>query len=172
MTHYDPDIVGQAINDTIDAALSPIKTTVTELRARLDEMKERLRDADSLRERVAAVESRPPIPGPKGEDGKDGNDGSPGVDGLGFDDLAVEYDGERTIILSFLRGIQTKRFPIELPILKYCGVWTEGQSYKLNDVVTLSGSAWICTAHETVVRPGDNSSGWQLMVKRGADGRR
>src|SRR5262245_60160939 len=163
MTEYDPDLVAELIADSFEAALSPVKTAVSEIRARLDEMRDRVRDVEQLRERVAAAEARPPLAGPRGEDGRPGSNGS---DGLGFDDLSVDYDGDRTITLAFSRGLQTKRFALELPFLKYRGIWTDGHSYKDGDVVTLSGSAWICTAHETLNRPGDNSSGWQLMVKR------
>lgn len=127
-------------------------------------------------ERLAVLETKAPIPGPAGKDGEDGVkglDGQPGkdgADGLGFDDLAVDFDGDRTLVLSFMRGLQKKSFPIVLPFLRYQGVYNEGKAYTSGDVVTWAGSTW--TAHEpTTTKPGDGSKAWTLAVKRGRDGK-
>ena len=56
------------------------------------------------------------------------------------------------------------------PGLKYAGLWLEGHGYAPGDVVTHGGSAWVCEA-ETTAKPGAAGDGWQLMVKRGRDGR-
>lgn len=128
------------------------------------------KDAAALRERVAVVETRAPLPGPAGKDGAPGLNGKDGADGLGFDDMAVEFDGDRTVLFKFQRGAQMKTFPIALPFLRYQGVYSEGKQYTPGDVVTWAGSTW--TAHEqTTTKPGDGSKAWTLIVKRGRDGR-
>jgi hypothetical protein len=117
-----------------------------------------------LRERVAVLEVRGLIPGPAGQDGKDG------TDGLGFEDLSVDFDGDRTLALKFERGTVKKTFPIVLPFLRYEGVFIDGKSYDVGDVVTWAGSTWNCQ-EPTTTKPGEGSSHWKLMVKRGRDGK-
>lgn len=57
----------------------------------------------------------------------------------------------------------------------YRGVWQAGEVYSRNDVITMNGSMWICTAQTTVVEPkfGDEtaSASWSLCVKAGRPGR-
>ena len=154
----------------VKAALAPVLERLAVAEARLAEVTgdqavaELTKDVGSLRERVAVVELRALQPGPPGEDGQ------PGTDGLGFDDLAVQFDGDRTVALTFTRGGQTKSFPVTLPFLKYCGVFADGTAYDLGDVVTWAGSSWHCKA-ATRAKPGEGSRDWQLVVKRGRDGR-
>jgi hypothetical protein len=132
-----------------------------------------------LRSRLAVYEARDPLPGPPGRDGRDGVDGQPGApgekgaDGLGFDDMAVDFDGVRTLTVKFQRGEQTKSFPVVLPFLHYVGVFAHGAAYHVGDVVTYAGSAWHCQA-DTSGAPtdgGDGGGAWKLMVKRGRDAR-
>lgn len=120
-----------------------------------------------LRERVAVVEVRAQVPGPAGKDGADGKNG---VDGLGFDDLSVDFDGDRTLALKFERGSLKKSFPITLPFMRQQGVYTEGKQYVLGDVVTWGGSQWHCN-EETSTKPGEGAKSWTLVVKRGRDGK-
>lgn len=133
------------------------------------------KDVATLRERMAAVEARQPIPGPqgpKGEDGKDGKDGingKDGVDGLGFDDLSVDFDNDRTVLMKFERGSKQKIFPLRFPFMRHEGVYAEGKSYDAGDVVTWGGSLWHCQT-KTLAKPGD-SKDWVLIVRRGRDGR-
>jgi hypothetical protein len=129
----------------------------------------------AVSERVAVVETRAPVPGPAGQDGTKGVDGvngangTDGRDGLGFDDLTVAFDGDRTLDLTFARGAEKKSFPIVLPFLRYVGVYQDGKSYATGDVVTWAGSTWTA-AEATTTKPGDGSKSWQLCVKRGRDG--
>jgi hypothetical protein len=123
-----------------------------------------------IQDRLAVVEARALVPGPPGQNGRDGVDGAAGVDGLGFDDLDVTFDGDRTLLFKFVRGTQEKVWPIALPFLKQQGVYQEGQAYVPGDVVTWAGSAWHCT-EATHSKPGDGSKAWTLIVKRGRDGR-
>ena len=57
------------------------------------------------------------------------------------------------------------------PGLRYCGVFVDGTAYERGDVVTWAGSAWHCHAPTTTIKPGDSATAWQLVVKRGRDGR-
>lgn len=92
-------------------------------------------------------------------------------DGLGFDDLAVEYDGERGINLRFEKGDVVREFPITMPIVIDRGVWQErgieGAGYKTGDGVSWGGSFYIARK-DTFAKPDDYES-WRLSVKRGRD---
>jgi integrin beta 3 len=135
---------------------------------------------------VAAVPAaKDGAPGHDGANGKDGRDGLPGVpgltgekgidgtdgkDGLGFDDVQVEHDGHGGFTLKFIRGDRSKTFGVfQVPRFEYHGVWTPKQ-YEKGDGVTWAGSLWIAKT-TTSMKPGDGSDGWQLAVKRGADGK-
>lgn len=54
--------------------------------------------------------------------------------------------------------------------IKYTGTFQRAMIYQRGDVVTHDGSAWIALSDSTRATPGDDAS-WQLMVKRGKDGR-
>jgi hypothetical protein len=96
-----------------------------------------------LREKVLHLEARPAaVPGPPGPPGADGAAGKDGVDGK---------DGAPGT-----------------PGLVYRGIHVLNKTYDVGDVVTLHGSAWHCN-QRTTRRPGDGSTDWILMVKRGAD---
>ena len=107
--------------------------------ARLQEVDAELiitRELSRDRERLAALEARPPVAGPPGADGPAGRDGLPGPKGD--------------------------------PGMRYRGVYQETSAYDLGDVVTWAGGAWHCN-EKTLERPGEGSSVWTLMVKRGRD---
>jgi collagen type III alpha len=113
--------------------------------------------------------------GRDGRDGKDGRDGERGTagkngaDGLGFDDLQVEQDGERSFTITFMRGGERKSFPLRLPTVVDRGVWRE-RAYEPGDGVTWRGSFWIAQK-ETSAKPDEASTEWRLAVKRGRDGK-
>lgn len=124
-----------------------------------------VKDVAALRERVAVAEVRQLTPGPAGKDGKDG------VDGLGFDDLQAVQDGERGIVFRMTRGDRVKDCGrLTLPVTIWRDVWQESQTYSKGDVVTWAGSSWHCQ-DTTIDKPGEGSSHWKLMVKRGRDGK-
>jgi hypothetical protein len=150
-----------------------LQGTIGELRAGVKALETRgpdeaaTRELGALRERVAVVETRAPVPGPAGKDGLHGKDGA---DGLGFEDLAVDFNGDRTLSVKFTRGDLVKVFPIVLPFLKYQGVFQDGKAYDAGDVVTWAGSTWHCKT-ATSTKPGDTAADWTLIVKRGRDGK-
>jgi len=105
----------------------------------------------------------------KGIDGTNGKDGTDGKDGLGFDDLDVVYDGERTLTVRFMQGERIREFPCLLPIMLDRGVYKDSGSYERGDAVTWAGSLWI--AQEPTGEKPDSGKGWRLAVKRGRDGK-
>lgn len=56
------------------------------------------------------------------------------------------------------------------PGLAYQGVYQDGKSYDLGQIVTWAGSTWHAN-ETTTAKPGEGSKSWTLMVKRGRDGR-
>lgn len=108
------------------------------------------------------------IPAPK--DGKDGIDGKDGANGVGFEDMTVLHDGERTITLRFARGDVVKEFPIIIPAVIERGIYKQGTSYQRGDGVTFGGSYWIAQK-DTNAKPGEQNADWRLAVKKGRDGR-
>ena len=103
--------------------------------------------------------------------GKDGA-AKDGVDGLGFDDMSADYDGERGIVLRFTRGDLVKEFAFTMPVVIDRGVWIEGRDkgYQKGDGVTWAGSFWISQKDDNADKP-DGGDGWRLSVKRGRDGK-
>ncbi|AKR55709.1 Phage portal protein [Devosia sp. H5989] len=95
-----------------------------------------------------------------------------GLDGLGFDDLAVEHDGERGFVFRMARGEQVKEFAFSVPVVIDRGVWDEGRDggYAKGDGVTWAGSFWISQKDGNADKP-DGGEGWRLAVKRGRDGK-
>ena len=155
-------------------ALSAPDPAVVSLTARVAEMEVRQGLLGTLpeilagvRERLAAAEARPPVPGPPGADGVPGRDG---LDGLGFDDVTRDETSDGVITLRFARGDRVREVPLFRPPT-YAGVFRMGVEYRTNDMVTWDGSLWICGAVATTTKPGEGSNAWQLCVKRGRDGK-
>lgn len=133
-----------------------------------------------LADRIAALEARPaPERGEKGERGEEGQkgecgppgrDGREGRDGLGFDDLAVDYDGVRGFVIRFGQGNNCKEFPFSVPVMVYRQSWDEHASYETGDVVSSGGSMWHCNM-ATTERPDEGVAAWTRAVRRGRDGR-
>ena len=109
--------------------------------------------------------------GDPGTNGRDGKDGANGKDGLGFDDVRLDYDGERSFSFIFERGDDRKKHgPFIAPMLIDRGIYKAGETYLRGDGVTWGGSLWIATK-ETADKPGSEESGWRLAVKKGRDGK-
>lgn len=91
-----------------------------------------------------------------------------GEDGLGFDDMNLEHDGERKFTFVWEREGKERRKEFTLPVVIDRGVFKEGQTYQTGDGVTWAGSYWIAQA-QTVEKPG--TADWRLAVKKGRDGK-
>jgi hypothetical protein len=155
------------LSTKLQAAESRLSTLVS-IAARLDAVDGRVheiavKELGPLRERVAVVETRPPVPGPPGKDGRDG---------LSVEDLALAYDGPtRNLSVTLGTGDRTKAATVTVAgVPLHRGVWAAGDRYALGDMVTWAGSQWHCQAAEASTKPGESSE-WLLMVKRGRDGR-
>lgn len=94
----------------------------------------------------------------------------PPRDGFGFDDVSINYDGERALTIRFTKDDNVKEFPFILPIPIYRGVYKDDGMYLKGDAVTWGGSIWIAQ-EDTNVHP-RNNVGWKLAVKAGRDGRK
>lgn len=124
-----------------------------------------MKECSAMRERIAVVEMRASVPGPPGVNGKDG------ADGLGFDDLIAVQDDDRTLTVKASRGDRVKAIgTMRIPAQIQRGVWVEGKSYDRGDVVTWGGSQFHAN-DTTTAKPGEGSSDWTLVVKRGRDGK-
>jgi hypothetical protein len=179
-----PDVTDRIA--AIDARFAPLTERLMALDHRLDmkaaefapalsALTDLTKDVGALRERVAVSEVRAPVPGPPGKDG---------VDGLGWDDLSVKHDGERTFTVQLIKGERVKDAgSFTIPVQIYRGIYSEGRTYEPGDTVTYARSLWHCIK-TTVLRPDaaalDSATGkpmggqgkdfWKLAVKAGQDG--
>jgi integrin beta 3 len=157
--------IAPVVRDFVKAALTDVAARVQVLDTQLAGLVTATTEIGTMRERLAVLETRAPVPGPPGPAGTNG------VDGLGFDDLGVTQADDRTVTITATRGdlvkeIGTAHFPLDI----YRGVWLEGKAYEPGDGVTWAGSEWHCSA-ATLTKPGDGSKAWTLKVKRGRDGK-
>ena len=109
--------------------------------------------------------------GKDGEPGRDGVNGAPGkdgVDGVGFDDLDL-IENDAGVFLRCVRGENVKEW--RLPVMRYRGVFKDGQVYRKGDTVTWGGSLWHCDADGTDDKPDGPTKSWTLASKRGRDGK-
>lgn len=126
-------------------------------------------------------DGQPGVPGLQGEkgadgingrDGADGKDGRDGADGLGFDDIEVEHDGERSFTLKFVRGERVKVFgAFTIPSVLDRGVYRPDRGYAKGDGVSWDGCFWIAQKDTSGEKPGQGATAWRLAVKRGSDGK-
>ncbi len=110
------------------------------------------RDIASLREKllvhqteIEALEAKEPqpgrdgLPGAPGPAGRDGRDGAPGADGLGFDDLQVEFDGERRVTFKLIDGERVKVLPGRYALPDLPGRLSPRDHYERGDTVSFGG---------------------------------
>lgn len=55
--------------------------------------------------------------------------------------------------------------------IKHCGVWEAATKYAEGNFVTHAGSTWCAKTAEPQGKPGEKDGNWQLVVKRGKDGK-
>lgn len=101
--------------------------------------------------------------------GKDGEPGKAGNDGLGFDDLSVDYDGERTLTFKWARGEKTREHSLKLSHPIYRGVREVGRMYERGDSISYGGNTWIAMK-DTDAQPAEGPD-WKMAVRRGRDGK-
>jgi hypothetical protein len=112
-----PEVLAEQLAGRLRGLLDPLVFRVAVLETASGQWASEL---GSVRDRLAELDARPPLPGPAGppgppgRDGVDGKDGAPGIPGL-----------------------------------RYLGVHVAGKTYDVGDVVTHGGSAWYCGAPTT-----------------------
>lgn len=113
---------------------------------------------------LGVVVGRDGAPGAAGRDGHDGKDGGR------FEDIEIDFDGERTFSLAFVREGERREFgAFVVPAMIYRGVWRAG-AYERGDAVTFGGSLFVAM-QATSARPETAGDDWRLAVKRGRDGK-
>ena len=55
------------------------------------------------------------------------------------------------------------------PVVRYCGVWQDGETYPPGTLITCSGSLWHAE-RKTSSRPGADAT-WKMAVKNGSFGK-
>jgi hypothetical protein len=169
MPRLDPVRLAADVLEVLRTALRPVLTRLAAVDTRIADLERRTTDpptaaalvalagdVGAVRERLAAVEARPALPGPVGDRG---------ADGIGFADPPLVYDGVRTFTFCFANGVQVVLTP---PLVVYQGVYVAGRPYAPGDVVTAGGNLWHCN-QSTQLRPGNDVGAWTLMVRRGKD---
>lgn len=91
-----------------------------------------------------------------------------GKDGLGFDDMSIEYDGRRSFSLVFVKGERRETAELRMPVVLDAGFWKEGNSFEQGDGVTHGGSYWIAQK-DTTTKPEIGNPDWRLAVRKGRD---
>lgn len=117
-------------------------------------------DADPVYVKRCVVEELATWPRPK--------DGEPGRDGLGFGDLDLTFDEQKGYALKASNGDRVLQWPLHVPW--HMGIYKPGVTYPKSAQVTAQGSTWMALK-ATAERPGDGSTSWVLIVKRGRDGK-
>lgn len=90
-------------------------------------------------------------------------------------DLLATVNGALTALQEWtfqqMNAVGERLAALEATGIKFSGVWQRATGYQRGCVVTHQGSAWCAVRdHEEPEEPG-KSDCWQLMVKRGADGK-
>jgi len=160
-----PDLEGfaEVVRLTIKAALAPTEARNVSLDRALTEARA---EVSLLRERLAIVEARDPVPGPAGPAGKDGEAFT-----AGELECLQAPDDPRLVTLQFRKGdVVTPAGQLAFRVPVFCGVHQAGASYEPGDLVTVQGSLWHCNT-ATRERPGTGAAAWTLAVKCGRDGK-
>jgi hypothetical protein len=97
------------------------------------------KELGAIRERLAVLETRAPVPGPPGAPGKDG------VDGLGYDELALEQIDDTTVALKAKRGDTVKAIgSVTFPVLRFKHDYDAGREYLPGHLVRYKSAIWHC----------------------------
>jgi hypothetical protein len=119
-------------------------------------------------------DGRDGLPGVQGERGHDGIDGKDGKDGLAVEDMTAEYEDDgRCEVHRYWRGGEiVKEIKLRTTSMIYRGIW-HAKPYAKGDVVSYGGSSWVAIVEETdaKARPEVSPEDWQLMTKRGQNGK-
>lgn len=165
----------------VDKALDGVTTRLAVLAVQITQVADATKDLSGVRERVAVLETRAPVPGPAGPPGKDG------ADGLGFDDLAIEQIDDTTVTVKAIRGDQVKVIgTVTFPVMAFKRDYEPGHAYTPGNLVRFKRAMWHChtatslapdaVTHDASGKPAgpQGKDFWTLVLsdgKRGADGK-
>lgn len=92
-----------------------------------------------------------------------------GRDGVGFDDVEFEFDGERTVTAKFVRGGSVlKSVPWKFPVIIDKGYWKEGVKAEKGDAMTEAGTLYIAL-RDTAEKPSTGAKDWRIGARKGRD---
>lgn len=91
-----------------------------------------------------------------------------GIDGIGWDAMSVEFDGERTVTLVFDKGEEQFTYPVTFPLVIDKGFWKDGTQASQGDGYTFGGSYWIAQK-ATDTKPEVGNDDWRIAVRKGRD---
>jgi hypothetical protein len=175
----DPDAFADVVIETIGMAIVPVlerqaatERQVNTLIAQRDRVVD---DLSALRERLAVLETRAPVPGPPGPPGRDGSDG------VGFDDLAIEQIDNTTVTIKAVRGDVVKVIgTVRFPAATFERDYEPGREYVPGNIVRHKRAIWHCM-NATTMAPGTSHyddagklsgpQGWSLLLRDGTNGK-
>jgi hypothetical protein len=134
----DPETLADAVIAVIQKALAPMQARLAQIDDRFKSVAtetalELTRAMSPLRERLAVLETRAPVPGP------------PGADGLGFEDLALEQIDETTVTLKASRGELVKAIgSVTFPVVTFKRDYESGHGYTPGNLVRYKRAIWHC----------------------------
>ena len=94
------------------------------------------------------------LPGAPGPAGRDGRDGAPGADGLGFDDLQLEFDGERRVTFKLLTVSGLRSCRQSSCLARFTGASIAQRPAMSVAIPCPWGSIW-CSKTDTCEKPGN-----------------
>jgi hypothetical protein len=153
MTRNELEIIATALGPVVREYVlkaetdSGLRDRLFALEARTDAAYAAIEDhaIGAMRERLAVLETRAPIPGPPGAAGKDG------VDGVGFDDLLVEQMDETTVTIKAKRGEVVKVIgSVTFPVVTFKGDYEAGCEYLPGNLVRTKSAIWHCRVATTI----------------------
>ena len=166
----------QAVKAESMAAIAELRAAAAEFRSTMEAM---------IAERLGQI--RQPIDGkegPRGEPGSRGEAGPPGrIEGVrAFVEDVVNYEGDIVVCegSTYLAKCDTAKAPPhadwtciaaagrDARMLKVCGTYRDGETYRQLDIVALNGSSFIARHDDPGPCPGD---GWQLIASAGRAGK-
>jgi hypothetical protein len=137
----DMDALATDVVLLVKTALAPLQQQIAVQAAQIADLSRRVQD-DALTKELGGLRERVAVIEVRPvQPGPPGDPGPPGLNGA---------DGK--------------------PGLTYQGVYVEGKSYDVGELVTWGGSMWHCN-EATELKPGEGSKAWTLAVKRGRDGK-
>lgn len=89
----------------------------------------------------------------------------------GVKSVDTVIDGKSATLVVTLSDGTSKSASSTIPIPEYKGIYRRGEVYAAKDMTTWGGSVWIATKDVDAAEEPGKCDAWQLMVKRGGDGR-